>query len=173
MTANVFLERTFEQPLTAQDVLGSGRESAWCFDLHRVRWHGSFLAHHGRTLVCRFDAPDLESARIALRAAGASVARIWLGSVAGDERPGAANVVVTRSFASPVRFEDIAELERAKAWCLETHRVTYSHTYYSLDGKRMLCFYAAPDAEAVRVAQREAAMPVDGVWAGAAIVPEA
>lgn len=173
MTAHVFLERTFDDPLTADDVIGSGRDSAWCFDLHRVLWQSSFLSLDGRALVCHFASPDLESARIALRTAGANVERLWLGSVAGDGAPDAANVVVARSFASPVTFEEVAARESAKAWCLEAHGVTYTRSFCSLDGKRMLCFYAAPDAEAVRVAQREAEMPVDAVWAGAAIVPEA
>lgn len=171
MTAHVFLERTFDEPLTADDVIGSGRESAWCFELHRVLWQSSFLSRDGRALVCHFAAPDLESARIALRTAGANLSRIWLGAVVGDGRPGAANVVVARSFDAPVTFEEISAREGAKAWCLETHGVTYSHTYFALDGRRMLCFYAAPDAEAVRVAQREAAMPVEAVWAGAAVLP--
>jgi hypothetical protein len=173
MTVNVFLERTFDAPLTPQDVVGSGRHSAWCFELHRVQWHGSFLARDGRALVCRFEAPDLESARIALRTAGADVERMWLGSVAGGGPSATANVVVARPFPAPARFEDVAALEKAKAWCLEAHRVAYSHTYYSRDGTRMLCFYAAPDAEAVRFAQREAEMPHDAVWAGVPIEPAA
>jgi hypothetical protein len=50
--------------------------------------------------------------------------------------------------------------------------VSHTHSFFSLDGKRMLCFYEAPDAEAVRVAQREAALPVEAVWAGSLILPE-
>lgn len=173
MNAHVFLERTFDEALTTEAVIGSGRESAWCFDLHRVVWQSSFLSLDGHTLVCHFAAPDLESARIALRTVGANVARLWLGNVEGDGRPAGANVVVARSFGLPVTFEDVAARERAKAWCLEAHGVAYTHSYCSLDGKRMLCFYAAPDAEAVRVAQREADMPVEAVWAGAPVLPAA
>jgi hypothetical protein len=173
VTAHVFLERTFEDPLTPEDVFVLGRESAWCFDLHRVRWHGSFLSNDGHAMVCRFSAPDLESARLAMRDGNIDLSRFWSGTVIEGERAGTPNVVVERSFASPVRFEDIAALERAKAWCLEAHRVTYLRSYMSLDGKRMLCFYEAPDAEAVRIAQREADMPVAGVWAGAPVTPEA
>jgi hypothetical protein len=172
MTTHVFLERTFAEALTPDDVLGGSRESAWCFDLHRVRWHSSFLARDGRAMVCRFSAPDLESARIALRDSNADVSRLWLGAVHEASRAAVPNVVVERSFAAPVRFEDIAAAERAKSWCLETHRVHPTHSYLSLDGRRMLCFYEAPDAEAVRASQREADMPVDGVWAGTRIVPK-
>lgn len=172
MTTNVFLERTFGEPVTPERVIDGGREAGWCFDLHRVRWHGSFLAHDGRAMVCWFSAPDLESARIAMRTLDMDLSRLWSGTVHEGERSGTPNVIVERSFAAPVRFDDIEALEREKGWCLAAHRVTPICSYVSLDGKRMLCFYEAPDAEAVRIAQREAAMPVDTVWAGALIAPE-
>lgn len=173
MTANVFLERTFGEPLTPEDVQDGGRGAAWCFDLHGVHWHGSFLARDGRALVCRFAAPDTESARLALRGSDMDLSRLWAGTVYEAPQPATTpNVVVERSFAAPMRFQDIAALERAKFWCLETHRVRPAYSFFSLDGKRMLCFYEAPDAEAVRVSQREAAMPVAEVWAGALVTPE-
>lgn len=166
MIANLFLERTFDEPLTPADVVEGGRESAQCFDFHRVRWHGSFLSRDGRTMICRFSAADMESARLALRDPGTDLSRLWSGTVHKSGKPGAPNVVVERAFAAPVRFEDIAAIGLGKPWCWETHRVTHTHSFFSLDGKRMLCFYDAPDAEAVRIAQREAAMPASAVWAG-------
>jgi hypothetical protein len=171
MTANLFLERTFDEPLTREDVLDGARESAQCFDLHRVRWHGSFLSHDGRTMVCHFSAVDIESARLALRDPDVDLSRFWSGTVHHGARPDAPNVVVERSFAAPVRFEDIAAIGLGKPWCFETHGVSHTHSFFSLDGKRMLCFYRAPDAEAVRLAQREAAMPIDAVWACSPVVP--
>ena len=171
MAANLVLERLFAEPLTRADVLDGARESAWCFDLHRVRWHGSFLAHDGRAMVCWFSAADIESARRALRDPDVDLSRLWSGTVYEGPKPATPNVVVERSFATPVRFEDIAAIAGAKAWCLETHKVTHVRTFFSLDRQRMLCFYQAPDAEAVRLAQREAAMPVDAVWACSPITP--
>ena len=171
MTANLFLERTFDESLTPEDVLEGGRESAQCFDLHRVRWHGSFLSQDGRTMVCRFSAVDMESARLALRDPDVDLSRFWPGTVHQGGSRALPNVVVERSFATAVRFEDVAAIGLAKPWCFETHRVHHTHSFFSRDGKRMLCFYEAPDAEAVRVAQREAAMPADAVWPCAAITP--
>ena len=133
MTANLFLERTFDEPLTPEDVLEGGRESAQCLDLHRVRWHGSFLALDGRTMICTFSAPDLESARLALRDPDTDLSRLWSGTVYPGTNGTTPNVVVERSFAAPVRYEDIKALGDAKAWCLETYNVTYSHTFFSLD----------------------------------------
>jgi hypothetical protein len=169
---NLFLERTFAEALTRDDVLEGGRESASCFDLYRVRWHGSFLAGNGHTMICRFSAADMESARQALRDPDVDLSRFWSGTVHKSGKPGTPNVVVERAFAKPVRFEDIAAIGLGKPWCFETYRATHTHSFFSLDGKRMLCFYAAPDAEAVRVANREAAMPVAGVWAGSLITPD-
>src|SRR5512145_2899613 len=169
---NMFLERTFDEAFTRDDVLEVGRESASCLDLHRVRWHGSFLAGNGHTMICRFSAADMESARLALRDPDVDLSRFWSGTVHKSGKPGAPNVVVERSFAAPARFEDIAAIGLGKPWCWETHRVTHTHSFFSLDGKRMLCFYDAPDAEAVRVAQREAAMPASAVWAGELITKD-
>jgi hypothetical protein len=171
MAVNLFLERTFAEPLTSEEVLNAARGSAWCFDLHRVRWHGSFLRRDGHALICWFSAADAESARLALREADADLSRLWSGTVHMGPEPVSPNVVVERSFPASVRFEDIAALESAKAWCLEAHRVSYAQTFFSLDRRRMLCLYSAPDAEAVRAAQREALMPVDTVWACSPIVP--
>lgn len=171
MTANLFLERTFDDPLTREDVLDGARESAWCFDLHRVRWRGSFLCNDGRRMICWFSAPDRESARLALLDPDVDLSRFWSGTVHGAPQLAAPNVVVERSFDAPVRFEDVAAAGLAKPWCFETHRVHHTHSFFSLDGKRMLCFYRAPDAEAVRVAQLETTMPAEVVWAGSPIAP--
>jgi hypothetical protein len=171
MTTNLFLERTFDEPLTRGDVLDGARESAQCFDLHRVRWHGSFLASDGRTMICHFSAADIESARLALRDPDVDLSRFWSGTIHQGASSAVPNVVVERSFAKPVQFEDIAKIGQGKAWCFETHRVHHTHSFFSLDRKRMLCFYDAPDTEAVRLAQREAAMPMAAAWACTPIVP--
>jgi hypothetical protein len=171
MTVEAFLERTFDEPLTPADVVDGGREAQWCFDLHRVRWNGSFLARDGRTMICAFSAPDMESARLAMRDPDTDLSRFWPGTVYGAPGGILPNVVVERSFAAPVRYEDIKALGEAAAWCLETYNVKYSHTFCSLDGKRMLCFYSAPDAEAVRRVQREAGAPVSAIWTGSSVLP--
>ncbi len=171
MTAKLFLERTFDEPLTVADVSAGGRELRWCLDTHRCRWHGSFLALDGRTMICAFSGPDMESARIALRDPEMDLTHFWPGTEYGGENPVVPNVVVERSFEAPVRFEDIKALGQAAAWCLDTYKVKYSHSVHSLDRKRMLCFYAAPDAEAVRNVQREARAPVSAIWAGISIAP--
>jgi len=172
---DVFLERAFEQPLTEGDVRAIAEESGWCFDLHKVNWHGSFLSSDGRRMVCWFDGPDAESARLALRKAKADMRILWSGTV--HDAPGltdatAANVLVERSFDAPVTLESIQEIEDAASGCLAAHHVAFVRTFFSRDRRRMICLYRAPDAESVRVAQRQADMPVDRIWAFRRIGPE-
>jgi hypothetical protein len=171
MSVEAFLERSFDEPLSPADVVDGGRESQWCFDLHRVRWNGSFLSLDGRSMICAFSAPDMESARLALRDPGTDLSRFWPGTFHGGNATIVPNVVVERTFAAPVRYEDIKALGDAKAWCYETRNVKYAHTVFALDRTRMLCFFRAPDAEAVRSAQRETGAPFSAVWAGTPVMP--
>jgi hypothetical protein len=73
-------------------------------------------------------------------------------------------IVVERSFADRVDMPSLAELERKGAGCLEQHGVRPLHTWVARDGRHAVCFYEAPDAEAVRTIQRNAGMPFDHVW---------
>ena len=161
---HMILERVFEPPLTVANVHERVRTGGWCFDMHRVTWHGSLLAAGGRTHVCAFEAADAESIRIALRMTDTDMRRLWTASVHEAPSAGQPNVVVERSFDAPQAFERVHALEEAKAWCLEQHRVRWVRSYLSGDGRRMLCLYRAPDAESVRLAQREASLDFDVLW---------
>jgi len=170
---NLVLERFFDTPLSVADMHQGARRTQWCFDLYQVEWRGSLLSADGHTLVCTFAAPDAEAARNALRKLDADIRRLWTASV--YEAPAAVvpNVLVERSFPAPETFERLKAIVDAKAWCLEQHRVEWARSFLSNDGRRMLCQYRAPDVEAVRLAQREAGLPVDALWAFERIGPEA
>jgi hypothetical protein len=73
-------------------------------------------------------------------------------------------VVVERSFAEPVRIEDLQRSEDGAAWCLEAHGVRFLRSYFSQDRCRMICLYEAPDAEAVRIVQEKAGLPYERTW---------
>jgi hypothetical protein len=161
---DLVLERDFEPPLTIANVHERVRGSGWCYDLHRVDWRGSFLTSGGRTLICSFEAADAESVRNALRATDTDMRRLWTASLHEASPAITPNVLVQRSFAKPITFEEAHGLEEAKAWCLEQHRVRWARSYVSTDGLRTVCFYQAPDAESVRLAQKEAGLPFDAVW---------
>ncbi|MCC5884123.1 MAG: DUF4242 domain-containing protein [Halomonas sp.] len=173
---DVVLERRFPRPLEAELVRTLTLEAQPCFDLHRIQWQESLLARDGHRLICHFQAPDVESARIGLRQAGADVTSLWGSTV--HAVPGLkssewaiANVLVERHFAAPVTFEAIQALENAGAACLSNHRVRFLLSHFSLDRQRMHCLYHAPDAESVRLAQHQAGMPVSRLWAFQRIAP--
>lgn len=165
----MILERRFDPPLTAADVRDMAEASVGCFSLYRVAWNQSFLSADGRRLICWLSAPDAESARGALRQSGVGEHVLWTGTVhdaADADAPPwqSANVVVERRWDVPVALDDIQAIEDAGAGCLITHRVRFARTFFATDRRRMICLYQAPDAEAVRTAQRQAGMPVEAIW---------
>jgi len=166
----LILERRFDPAITSADVMALAEESGGCFALYRVDWRQSFLSMDGHRLICWLAAPDAESARLALRQGGVAEHLIWPGTV--HDAPGAgaptwqqANVAVERRWEEPVVLDDIQAIEDAGAGCLATHQVRFARTFFSSDRRRMICLYQAPDAEAVRNAQRQAGMPVESIWA--------
>ena len=171
MLTNILLERTFDPSRSVADVRERVRKSDWCYVTHRVDWRSSFLATNGRAMICWFAATDLESVRNALRQSGAETPVLWSGTVHEAADPPVPNVMVERSFQEPVPLTQIQSCMRAAQGCFEIHRVKFARRFISLDGKRMLCLYQAPDAESVRIAQREAALPADAVWAFDVLTP--
>lgn len=164
---NVFLERSFSDKLTPADVIKMAEKDLPCFDNHRVNWLNSYLSNDGHRLICWFSSPDAESTLLALSDSGADTTRLWPGTIhkpvtSGQLTPA---IVVERLWQSPVSFEEIQEIEDEGAWCLDNWKVKAVQSFFSFDRKRMLCFYDAPDAESVRQAQRQAAMPFDDIWA--------
>jgi hypothetical protein len=173
---DVLLERYWDTPLTTAGMIHMGENLPDCFDLYRVKWEESMLAVDGSKLICRFSGPDAESVRLALRQAETDMTIHWPGTVhdapdLNEELLNAANVVVQRSFEAAIAIEDIQAQEDANIGCLETHRVKFVRTFFSLDRRSMACLYHAPDAESVRIAQRQANMPVDKVWAAKHFTP--
>lgn len=165
MATHMFLERDFSPPISPAQALAQSQQGAWCMEMYRVKWQGSFLAADGTRMVCWLVAPDAECVRAALDKGGVDARRLWIGTVHEASQPAVPNVLVERSFQDPVELEAIQAIEDASGWCLQAHRVKFAQTFFASHRKRMLCLYQAPDAESVRLAQREAVMPVDAVWA--------
>jgi len=167
---DAFLLRHFDEPYTDESFAEMLQQAGGCLGLYRVEWCGSLLSQDGHRLFCAFKTPDLESLRQSLRQAGETTFSPWAGSVHDAPSPSAppaeeANVVVARRFDAPVALDDIQAIEDAGAHCLEMRGVEFARTYFSHDRRLMVCLYRAPDAEAVREAQRAAGMPFDAVWA--------
>jgi hypothetical protein len=170
MSADVLMERRWDEPLSESTLFKVFGASSDCLAMHRCEWQSSLLSTSGHDLICHFRCPDAESLRIAMHQAGSPRGRVWAGTVhdapdCGDAALAQANVLVTRSFDQPVRFEDLQGLEDEAQDCLQMHRVRFVRSFLSIDGRRMLCLYRAPDAESVRIAQQRASMPLERVLA--------
>jgi len=175
---DIFLERRFDPALSPAAVMELARQADGCFGIHRIEWHGSLLSLDGHRMLCWFSAPDMESARIAMRQIDADTRVIWRGNVYDGDGIVAkdiptANVLVERSFENPVMLQEIQEIEDAGVSCLENRNVRFIRTFFSSDQKRMICLYQAPDADSVRQAQRQAGVPFDDAWAFRAVGPDA
>ena len=165
----IILERRLDPPVGLDDLPAMEERAAWCMEQYRVRHRTSFLSLDGARLVCAFDAPDAEAVRAMVRRLDAPFVRLWPATVhapPGGDDAGERDtlVVVERRFAEPVELPALQAVEDAAAWCLAQHRVRFVRTYHALDRRQMICTYLAPDAEAVRSAQRTAGMPFDDAW---------
>jgi hypothetical protein len=162
---DILLERQFDPVLTEDSFMEMAREGADCMPLYRINWAESLMSARGDRLVGRFEAPDTEAVRRLAASSQPRNSSAWSGTVHDTGRDGEPTVVVERGFDDAVTLDELQAREDAAAWCLEQHRVTFLRTFFSLDRRRMICLYRAPDAESVRLAQAEAKMPVERVWA--------
>jgi hypothetical protein len=71
-------------------------------------------------------------------------------------------IVVEREFPEPLTEDDVRQLGTQ---CFDLYRVTPVRSYLAPDGKRMVCIFRAPDAEAVRTLLRINQSPPGIVWA--------
>jgi hypothetical protein len=170
----VLTDRIMDPPIRIDDLPAMEQQGSWCMEQYRVRHITSLLALDGRRLVCNFAAPDAEAVRNTLRQLGSPVEQVWPCTVEGPAVSGESAalgptgthlICVDRSFADPVNLPELNAQEQRSGWCLDQHGVRFLLTYFAADQRRMVCVYAAPDAEAVRLAQSKAGMPFDRVWA--------
>ena len=80
-------------------------------------------------------------------------------------------VVLEREFPEPITPEQVPEMA-AGTQCLELYRVTPVCSYLMPDGKRMICVFQAPDAEALRSLSRANDFPPGStVWSSTLHTP--
>jgi len=171
MTTHVLLIRTFDPPVTVDRVLNAAIEKSWCFQLHRVGWHGSFLSADGGRMCCWFEGPDRESTRLAMGHDRFDPANLWGCATveAGLVPPFPAadttspRIFVEHEFADPMGPE-----------LLRTAEATASRlcgAFLSMHGRRMACVYEADDVEVVAAEQRAAGLPTTRTWAVQPVTP--
>src|SRR5262245_11926120 len=75
-----------------------------------------------------------------------------------------ASIIVEYSFDQPMSDEQLSEMAKRFDTCLELRNGTWVRSSVSVDRKRMICEFEAPDAESVRDALRQARISFDRVW---------
>ena len=81
------------------------------------------------------------------------------------------HVIVERRLAEPVDADGVRDLEAKGMLCLQTNRVHHLRTYLAAGGLQMVCEFSAPDAEAVRRANRQLALPAERIWKSSVLQP--
>ena len=184
---HVIVEGRYPEPTTPQAVMERGEGQRFCFDLYRSHPVTHYLALDGVNMCCVFRAPDAESVRRTLAKIGVLPPdRVWTASLEGRDGDMAdlaraaslaagseALVLVERDFAEPVDFAAVQAMEDAGCWCLDQHHVSFLGTFFAKDRRRMICLYAAPDAESVRITNRRLRLSFERAWAARVFGPDA
>lgn len=171
--SDIFYLRPIQPPIAPADVILTG-EAGDCFKLHRVQWKHSFLSTEGGRMLCWYEAPDAESARIALRKLKASVEGVWAGNVIGDGVDGspalsAANFVAELRLPGPPGAEGLDSL----ASTLRQEDVTLVRGFVSIREPKAVCVVRAASDVAVRSTLERAALSAEAVWPCTPINPTA
>jgi hypothetical protein len=74
------------------------------------------------------------------------------------------HLIVEQTFESPLTDEEHSAVGRRLDGCLAQYGARWMRSYLSIDRKRMVCEFEAPDAEAVRISYRNAGVKFDRVW---------
>ncbi|HVJ92435.1 MAG TPA: nickel-binding protein [Labilithrix sp.] len=165
----VIVERRFKEQASFAALQAAEDAVGWCLEQHRVTFRHSYVSLDGRKMVCFYSAPDAEAVRETQRRGELPVECVWSAQVLGDTgrraaEPGRSTVLVERAFAEPVPPAMFEALLASGEGCLRTNQVNFLFTNLSFDRMRMICVYQAPDAEAVRRANRQLGVPVSSVW---------
>jgi hypothetical protein len=173
--ALIVAERVFAD---AQDFDGlRAREDAvsWCLATHRVQRVRTYLSSDRRHTVCLYDAPDAESVRVTQRAAGLPVEHAWPGIAVADRQvdppEGYSLVVAQRAFTEATSLERVQHGLTDPTGCGKRLGLVRVGAFLSFDGLRLCCLYYSPDLESVRIASREAGVPIERLWTAAVQVP--
>lgn len=81
------------------------------------------------------------------------------------------SVVLERTFDPPLTEEEFARISNRLAPCLEQHGIRWIESHLSLDRRRLICRFAAADAEGVRSALRRARLHYERVWTADLLLP--
>jgi hypothetical protein len=80
----IIVERTFEAPLTVDELHAVETRMAPCLALYGVRWIRSRLSSDRRRMICEYEAADVASVRNVQQESQASFDRMWAAEVMGE-----------------------------------------------------------------------------------------
>lgn len=73
-------------------------------------------------------------------------------------------MIVEREVDRLYGIEELGGLMEEAGGCFGTHRAALLASHLGTREHRMLCVFSAPDAESVRIANRQAGLPVLRAW---------
>ena len=164
-----YIERTFAT-LTAADERVLSRRLESCARAYPVRWHKCLVDGARTRIVCHLEAESLPAARAAALCLGVTRDGVWLSAVPWAAAPATTDVRLGDVMAewllnAPTDALNFARAQNVCDWCLDTLRVRPESVASTADGRRVVTFFCAPDAESVRNAYRYATVPFDRITA--------
>jgi hypothetical protein len=168
----VVVERTFGDPVTYESIKAAFDREPGCLEAHRVVYLKSYVARDQKRMICLYEAPDTESVRRVQDKVKAPFLRAWPAHTIpfADPEPKDGVVVVEREL-DPALDEAAIRAAAKDDTCRTQWGCRLLATYLSTDGRRCLCLYEAPDAEAVRQVQRRGTLPFERAWTSAVREP--
>ena len=171
--SDVIYLRPMDPPVTAEEVLRSVDYVDGCFNLHRVDWVHSFLSADGGRLMCWYQAPDAESARLALRDIGSDMNAVWPCRVLGGVAPRAPEVSRVGVLAAVSLGDGYGgsddELEQSLGLGNGTTACRFAFLTNRRD--RLICLLEAGAPEEARDTLAQAALAPAEAWACTVVTP--
>ena len=81
-----------------------------------------------------------------------------------------AHIIVETNYPKPPTDSELQSDGAKLIPCIEERHCKWLRSYLSVDRKRRICHFEAPDAESVREAFRSAGLPVGECWKAGALV---
>lgn len=81
------------------------------------------------------------------------------------------HVIVEREYDAPLDKKAWLAADLRLLPCLEAKGAKWIRSYVSLDGRRVICEFEAPDAESVRSAFRRTTVAFERVWVSEVLDP--
>ena len=168
----VVVERSFEEPVTFDSVADPFRRSPGCFEAHGVRYLKSYFARDRKRMICLYEGPDTESVRRVQDKVKAPFVRAWPAQAIPFSSPEPSDgVVIVERELDPALDEAAIRAAAEDDTCRSQWGCRLLGTYLSIDGRRCLCLYDAPDAESVRQVQKTGTLSYERAWTSAVHEP--